>query len=305
MHAVTAGGPTRRRKAASARAAHAPLRPAAQVKLPATIELGTFSRAAGPWRPDFARARADALALLKTIDFSKREIVLWVPGTDATGVHPDFNRAMKYLYQDGGLSLNALKYEATWDLRSSMPTGLATLKFVLEGIRQRLEAMPPGARPKVRLAGLSQGAWIIGEALADPKVGRVVDRAALVGHPWLAAHRYENGEDPRVKVINHRGDQIAMEIKGNIGIGMDAMTAVRTGNLWKQFGTVAKAILANPIHGVLLLQNHLTGMDSLRPFTRDPHEYSMEMTRLVNYLKTGVMDKTNEELDEEKRKREA
>lgn len=273
--------------------------------LPDRVELGTFSKAAGPWSVDWARARRDAITALDAIDFSQDEIVVWVPGTDATSVHHDFRQAMDYVYPNGhrGVSLSFMPYEASWDLRSSLPTGLATMKLLLEGIRQRLEAMPPAKRPKVKLAGLSQGAWIIGEALADRRAGAIVDRAVLAGHPWLAKTQYLDGHDPRVRVINHRGDQIAMPVRGDIGVGMDAMSAVKTGALGANLGKVAQAIFANPIHGVLLLQGFAREVAWMRPFLRDPHVYGMEMPRLARFLKDGVFDVTDEEIDDAKRHR--
>ena len=268
--------------------------------LPAQLELGTFSKAGGPWDVDWKAARADAEATLASIDFSRRHVVMWVPGTDASGVHHDFQLAANYQYgESGDASVVALKYDAAWELRRSLPTGLATMKLVLEGIRQRLAAMPASQRPQVMLGGLSQGAWIIGEALADPKVGSVVTRAILVGHPWLAKTQYLDGHDPRVRVINHPGDQITMPVAGDAGVGLDAMIAVRTGKLGSEFGTVAKAILANPLHGVLLL--HTTMRDHLgwlRPYLRDPHQYGYEMQRMVRYLKTGVLDRSDAEIDD-------
>ena len=52
--------------------------------LPDRVELGTFSKADGPWTVDWVRAKRDALTALAAIDFSQPEIVVWVPGTDAT-----------------------------------------------------------------------------------------------------------------------------------------------------------------------------------------------------------------------------
>ncbi len=268
--------------------------------LPEQIELGSFSKAGGPWNVDWKAARADAEATLASIDFSKGHIVMWVPGTDAKGVHHDFQLAATYQYgAKGDASVVALKYDAAWELRRSVPTGLATMKLVLEGIRQRLAAMPALQRPQVLLGGLSQGAWIIGEALADAKVGSVVTRAILVGHPWLAQTQYAGGRDPRVRVINHPGDQITMPVAGDAGVGLDAMIAVRTGKLGSQFGTVAKAILANPLHGVLLLHTQLRDhIGWLRPYLRDPHQYGYEMQRMVRYLRTGTLDPSDAELDD-------
>lgn len=267
--------------------------------LPPRIELGTFSRANGAWRVDWAKARADAQRTLASIDLARRDVVLWVPGTDGSGVQHDFRQAVEDLYGPGAdLSLAALHYGATWELRESLPTGLATLKLVLEGIRQRLERIPAGQRPRILLAGESQGAWIIGEAMADRRVGSVVSRAILAGHPWMAATRYEDGHDPRVRVINHRGDQITMPVRGDVGAGLDAMAAVRMGRLGAELGTVARAILANPVHGLLLLHTELRRLDWLRPFLRDPHSYATDMPRMVRFLRTGELLPTNEDVDD-------
>jgi hypothetical protein len=268
--------------------------------LPEQIDLGTFSKAGGPWTVDWKAARADAQATLDSIDFSKREVLIWVPGTDGKGVHRDFQLAANYQYgATGDVSVTALKYDAAWALRTSLPTGLATMKLVLEGIRQRLESIPVAERPKILLGGLSQGAWIIGEAAADPKVGSVITRAMLVGHPWLAKTQYVDGHDKRIMVLNHPGDQITLPVAGDPGVGLDAMIAVRTGKLGSDFGTVAKAILANPLHGVLLLhttmRDHLTW---LRPYLRDPHQYGYEMQRMVHFLHTGELDRSDAELDD-------
>lgn len=275
--------------------------------LPARVELGRYAKADGPWTVDWARAHRDAETALRAIDFSRRDVIVWVPGTDATGVEWDVRRAVDYLYgTSGDVSLSHVPYEASWNLWSSMPTGLATLKLVLEGIRRRLAAMPAAQRPRILLAGLSQGAWIIGEALADPRVGSVVSRAALAGHPWMARTQYLDGHDPRVRVINHRGDQIAMPIHGDIRTGMEAMTAVRTGRLGANLALVAKAILQNPLHGVLLAETMTRdALPALRPFLRDPHVYGYEWPRLVRYLRDGELDRTGEEIDDEKRGRPA
>lgn len=274
-------------------------------QLPATMSLGTFSRAAGPWTVEWERAHADAQKVLDSIDFSRRDIVIWVPGTDATSVHHDFAQAMRYQFDAESPALVHMQYEASWSLRRSVPTGLATMKLVLEGIRQRLAQRGDAAQHRVLLAGESQGAWIIGEAIADPKVGPVVSRVALMGHPWLAAHHYDRGQDPRVREINHLSDQIAMKVSGDPGVGLDAMIAVRTGVLFQgnNLMTLMKAVLANPIHGVLLLQNQLREIPVLRPILHDPHKYSVEMPRLVNFLRTGVLDTTDEEIDDAKKAR--
>src|SRR5690606_29230316 len=134
--------------------------------------------------------------VLASIDFSKRDIGLWGPGTDSLEVRPSFPAAPDAA-DTRTVSLTHLTYEASWNRRRSVPTPAASSQLALEERKRR------GGNHRVLLAGESQGAWIIGEAMADPHVGSVVDRAALLGHPWLAAHQYADSQDSRVKVVNH------------------------------------------------------------------------------------------------------
>jgi hypothetical protein len=247
-----------------------------------TFPIANPSKAEGPWEVDWERAYADAQRVLDAIDFSKTDIVVWVPGTSNHGPHKDFKAAVEDSYRGEGSNLVALEYEATWHLRRSLPTGMATLRLVLEGIRAR------GGDHHVLLGGESQGAWIIGEVAADPAVSGVIDRAVLLGHPWLAAHQYPNGQDPRIRVFNHEGDQVTLPVKGDITVGLDAMIAIRTLNL-SGLGDVVKALAANPNHGVLMLKNLLYALPLLKSLIRNPHVYGPDMTRAVEYLRHGRM----------------
>lgn len=247
-----------------------------------TFPLGPISRAGGEWTVDWERAHADAQKVLDAIDFSKRDIVIWVPGTSSHGPHRDFEAAVRDAWRGEGTNLVALEYEATWHLRRSVPTGIATLRLVLEGIRAR------GGDHRVLLSGESQGAWIIGETIADPAVGRVVDRAILLGHPWLAAHQYAAGQDPRVRVINHDGDQVTLPVRGDATVGLDAMIAIRTLQL-SRIGDVVRALAANPAHGVLMLKSIAFAVPLLKALLRNPHVYGGEMTRAVEFLRHGSL----------------
>ena len=247
---------------------------------PRTFEVANPSKAGGEWTVDWERAHADAQAVLDAIDFSKRDIVIWAPGTSNRGPHPAFEAAVREAYRGEGSNLVALEYEATWHLRRSLPTGIATMRLVLEGIRAR------GGDHRVLLAGESQGAWIIGEVLADPAVSAIVDRAVLLGHPWLAAHQYDRGQDARVRVINHAGDQVALPVKGDPTDGLDAMIAVRTLDLSKA-GSLVKAIAANPDHGVKLLTNLVYALPFAKALLQNPHVYDGEMTRAVEFLRSS------------------
>ena len=247
-----------------------------------TFPVPTPSKAKGEWTVDWERAYADAQKVLDAIDFSKRDIVIWAPGTSNHGPHPAFEEAVAEAYRGQGSNLVALEYEATWHLRRSLPTGIATMRLVLEGIRAR------GGDHRVLLAGESQGSWIIGEVLADPAVSKVVDRAVLLGHPWLAAHQYNHGEDPRVRVINHAGDMVAMPVNGDPTVGLDAILAIRTLDISKA-GSLLKGIIANPKQGVELLKSITHAIPFVKDFIKDPHVYDGEMSRAVEFLRHGTL----------------
>lgn len=284
----TAGGVATRRRRRAVAGAASPLPVAPRVlehgsaKTWRTFEVPSPSKAGGEWTVDWERAHADAQRTLDAIDFSKRDIVIWVPGTSNHGPHKAFEAAVRDAYQGDGSNLVALEYEATWHLRRSLPTGIATMRLVLEGIRAR------GGDHRVLLSGESQGAWIIGEVVADPAVSKVVDRAVLIGHPWLAAHHYDRGQDPRVRVINHAGDQVALPVRGNPTDGLDAMLAIRTLDL-SRAGALVKAIAANPDHGVKMLANIIYAIPFVKTLLKNPHVYDGEMTRAVEYLRHGTL----------------
>lgn len=241
--------------------------------------LGEFSKAGGTWDIDLERAVRDAKATLAQIDWSKPMIALWLPGSNGEGVHAGFGTAISDAY-NGAVSVSALNYEASWHMRRSLPTGLVTMKLVLAAIAaQRGDG-------SVVLCGESQGAWIAGEAIADPMLRSVVKRAALLGHPWLAKSHYwsESGaiRDANVLEVNHLGDPVAEPIKGDPSIGFDALCAIRTFDVAK-LPTVFKGVSQNPKHLAMLVKS-LIGATILKPFYTDPHYYANDMTAAARFL---------------------
>jgi hypothetical protein len=279
----------RRRKAVARAAAPVPPRVLEQgsAKTYRTFDVPNPSKADGDWTVDWERAHADAQKVLDAIDFSKRDIVIWAPGTSNHGPHPAFEAAVRDAYKGEGTNLVALEYEATWHLHRSLPTGVATMRLVLEGIKAR------GGDHRVLLSGESQGAWIIGEVLSDAAVSSVIDRAVLIGHPWLAKHQYTAGQDARVRVINHAGDQVALPVRGSATDGLDAMLAIRTLDLSKA-GALVRAIAHNPDHGVKMLANIVFAIPGLKKLLKNPHVYDGEMTRAVEYLRHGTLPMSSE-----------
>lgn len=255
------------------------------------LDLDSISAACGPWEVDEERARRDAELVLASIDFSRRDLIIWAPGTSARDVHPAFRAALRAAERastdDMRASLTGLIYEASWHIRRSVPTGMATLKLVLLGIRARTEAS--STPHDVYLAGESQGAWIIGELMADPDVTDIVTRAILMGHPFVAGHEYVNGEDPRVMVINNEGDQVTLDFKGDPSHGLDAMIAIRTLQLTRHVPRTVRALVTNLDHVGLMLKGISYEVPRVRNVLRDPHDYAGDMPRAIEYLFTGEL----------------
>ncbi len=281
------GRRSRRRKTRAARPAHARAQAATSARIAADAraaalshrETISISKAGGAFPIDWVRANADARETLNAIDFSQRDLVIWVPGSGSGDkVHPKFEDAVRSAWSDGRVSLARMRYSATWNIRPSVATGIATLKLVLAGIAAH------GGNHRVLVAGESQGAWAIGEAIADPRLRRVVDRAVLFGHPWLGRHEYASGQDSGVRVYNHANDLVTLKFNGDPGRGLDAMSAVFTVKLWK-LPLVIRAMAENPKHGLMLLST----IQYALPWksSQSPHNYGKHMVEGVAFLRAA------------------
>lgn len=245
-HQVARPGRSRRRsKAAGTVPSHTVQ--LATAPLPAVPRVGNPSVAPGPWPVDAARAHADARRVLASIDWSKRDIVIWVPGTGSHRVHEKFADAVHGSWSDGRVSLTHLEYEASSEGPRSVATGIATLKLVLMEIAAR------GGNRRVLVGGESQGAWILGEAMADPSVRKVVDRAVLLGHPSLAKTHW-HGRDPAVLEYSNPGDPAAGD--------------------------------PELLPGLLLTT--LGSLPGIKGYVKQPHDYSDRMSGAVEFLRTGT-----------------
>lgn len=268
------------------RAHHLPLRPALPSRTSMAAagdpDVSKVSRASGPFPVDWVRAHADARRTLDQINWAQRDVVIWVPGTGSKIIHPAFEDTVRGSWTDGRVSLVRMHHEASWNMRPSVATGIATMKLVLAGIAAH------GGDHRIMLAGESQGAWIIGEAMADPMLRRVVSRAFLLGHPWLATHHYDDKHDPDVRVINNDGDLVTMSIKGDseaLARGLDAMVAIYTGRVWK-LPLVISSLLANPIHGWKLISSIKFALPGANKRWQNPHHYDRHMKEAVAFLRS-------------------
>lgn len=240
-------------------------------------------RALPEWEPvDLGAAVEHARTAVEHIDFSKRDIVLYVPGLKDVGVRPQLADAVERAgWSDA--SLSAIDYGQSTNLWSAVPLGVATVGHVLDAVAAR-------KRPdqRVLVYALSGGAWATGIALADAARAAVVDKALLVGHPSYSPVHFPSAEvepDARIVEVNHPDDYVAnAKLRGS--------ERLRRGTLAAMYGAV-KAPLLDVVTGVAM------NLDTVLPplvnklartylgTTRNPHGYDApdEQDALVRVLR--------------------
>lgn len=242
---------------------------------PAATTTGS-GPAAAPGEADHAAARAAADATLASIDWSKRDVVLWVPATGSHAVPAGWKREVQRASSDGDVGTTLMDYPASLDFHASVATGAETLRLTLEGIQAR------GGNHRVMLSGHSQGAWVISDALQDPQVRSRVERAVVFGRPSEAASA-GSGSDDKLRVINDPDDPFTEPTSG-IDQGFEGVSAVlRNGRVdWKSVAKVGVAALANPFLGAYLIGRKVA--PDAWSGERDPHHYNAEFASGARYL---------------------
>ncbi|MCW2927741.1 MAG: hypothetical protein JWM86_1709 [Thermoleophilia bacterium] len=242
------------------------MRPVASTEAPrprpaaAAIERARLTLAPGV--PDEARAQADAAKALAQIDWSRPDIVLWMPGTNEHVMAGNWKRvASEELARPSSAVL--VDYPATMDFEQSVSTGMRTLQLVLAGIASH------GGDHRVLAGGYSQGAWIIGDAMATPEIRDAIDRAALFGHPGLARRHFDDRSDPKVLEANDAHDPVAFAVPDR-QLLIDASRDMARGEAATHPIRAINAIAQNPelsgYWGVRMV-------DGERWAGVDPHEY--------------------------------
>jgi hypothetical protein len=230
----------------------------------------------GPFDARLARAAADRA--LANIDWSSHDIVVWVPGTDNRTFKPAFLEGVRKAWSTGGMTAVALDYQANWHLDTSEPTGAEALRLLLLGIAAH------GGSHRLLLAGESQGGWIVGDLLADPKYRRLVARATLLGHPSTALHHYDDGHDTGIREWTHPGDLVSTPFHGSRTDVLAAMQALHTGEILPNLGSIVRAMVNNPLLGVHALINTLRDKKILPADPHDKHNYDMEFADAATFL---------------------
>jgi hypothetical protein len=220
-------------------------------------------------------------AILADIDWSQEDILIWVPGTSEHDVPP---KAMAELEkQFPGDRVHAILYQASWRFRDSIPDGDAVLRGVLEGIRAH------GGRHRVLIGGESQGAWLICNAMNDPRLAQVITRAALWGTPAAAPVRFRDGENPNAKVreVDNPTDIVTVDLGGGTPKLIDAIDRLARhdalGGLLPLlgYGLTHPKVLATLVGGQLW---RIPGVGSKHP---SPHGYDVDLPAGIAFLRTG------------------
>lgn len=241
------------------------------------------ARLDAPGTPDLQRARADAERTLASIDFSKPHVSLWVPATGSHAIPRTWRDAIEHREDGARTSLALVDYPANANFNDSVATGMETLRLVLAGIAER------GGHHRVTLAGHSQGAWVIGDAIDTPELARSIDRAVLYGHPAPARVDWAAAGDPNVRQVDDPADPFTFALDG----GRDALRAIdelhdgrtasgaplEVGDYVERIGRLAKTALANPQLSAYLIGKHVLPHDS-----PDPHHYDDEYAEGVRFL---------------------
>lgn len=233
---------------------------------------------------DMERVRRNVQQALGSIDWSRRDIVINVPGTGDRKVLDTMMAAYDLVYPPGSdASLVYMPYMASFNIPTSVAEGVATLKLLLAAIAAH------GGNHRVLAWGQSQGALVLGEVMADP-ASKIVERATLFGHPWAARSHFEDGHDPRVLEINYLDDHIAMPITGNLQNAINGFTELWGGNKLKGLSGIADILRANPDFAFRVFLWVARGKIFPKSAQIDPHDYVPEYERGIRFLQTGEIE---------------
>lgn len=225
---------------------------------------------------DDAAARSLAARTLAEVPADAEELVLWAPGTLRRNIPEQFEDAVAQRFGDD-VSLTKLPTPPGYDQRQNAANGAAALRIVLDELAAR-----PGGGPRVYLSGESNGAWSVGEVLADPEYRPRVERAVTWGMPGAAEHTFPTGTDPDVFQIRDEYDMVPRSVGGDQDALLEAMYGVFDGRPWEAVHLTG-FLLNNPWDASLLAR---TGVRQLLPggYDRDPHNYREHLANAAALL---------------------
>jgi len=224
----------------------------------------------------------EIVSSIPKINFKKKHIILWVPGTNDHAIPTKFIEAVKQMFGDDA-EVVMVDYMATQEYAVSRPQGVLTLKATLDYIKKHNVG-----GSMIYLAGLSQGAMVISDVLGISSYSHMVERAVFMGHPGLSTNHFKN--DRKVKEFNNPLDIVTFDWAEDGDMLIRKITKFLKGDILtgvSLLGIIAKHPLEALWAGVLYLHRV--------PFLRfpkilkiDPHDYTSSMDDAVSWLRLGV-----------------
>lgn len=228
---------------------------------------------------------------MNRIDFGVDYLVVWVPGTGGHEVHPAFkdscDKILKNNYQ-----LFVVEYPAQWDLENSVPAGIEKTKNLLLDLVTR-----KGPNQKVVVAGSSQGAWVLSDALDCEMAYKRIHRAVLMGHPGLDGTGDHVANIPGEKIweINHPNDAVTYPWKGREREITKTLSSAMRGDISDIFKMLWIGV-THPVITYKIVKLLLYHARILR-FASSPHDYSQVMPLAVYWLVTEEKTWDEEKLE--------
>jgi len=216
------------------------------------------------------------------INFKKKHIILWVPGTNDHAIPAKFIEAVKQMFGDDA-EVVMVDYMATPEFAISRPQGVLTLKATLDYIR----AHNTGGS-KIYLAGLSQGAMVISDIITMPAYSNMVERSVFMGHPGLSTNHFKH--DSKVKEFNNPLDIVTFDWAEDGDMFIQKITKFLRGDILagvSLLGTIVHHPLESLWAGLLYL-HRVPFLHFPKFLETDPHDYTASMDDAVSWLRLGI-----------------
>ena len=225
---------------------------------------------------------SQTVPLVPKINFKKKHIILWVPGTNDHQIPAKFLEMVRQMFGDDA-EVVLVDYMATEEYAISRPHGTMTLKATLDHIRRNNTG-----GSSIYLAGLSQGAMVISDVVSDEKYGRLINRAVLIGHPGVATYHFDN--HPKVKEFNNSLDIVTFKWSEDGDSIIHKVTKFLQGDILagvSLLGTIVDHPLKSLWAGLLYL-HRVPFLNFPKLLESDPHDYTSSMDDAASWLRMGV-----------------
>jgi len=206
-------------------------------------------------------------------------IFIWVPGTGGDEVHPAFEAAARKATKDD-CHFICINYPASLDFIASVENGIEELTRVLKRVSNT--KLP---HQKVYLAGSSQGAWVVGDALFNNSfLLELVDKVVMFGDPGLSqSPDFHFQYEDRVWVINNPNDAVTFgwstKERLEISKGLTDLYRFRPRGLLTLLKyTFKRPMLLWRLFVLIILHTKITS------WVTSPHDYSNQMPLAVYWL---------------------